>query len=236
MNLLEVCGLAVSYGRRSVLRDLSFGVSAGGIVAVLGANGAGKSTMLRTISGLVRPLAGAITFDGEDLVRLSPGEIVARGVCQVPEGRRIFSRLSVLENLQLGAYLRPGGPETGKVLDRVLSMFPVLAERRRQAAGTLSGGEQQMLAIGRALMGRPRLLLLDEPSLGLAPRLVTRIFSIIGEIHAAGCAIVLVEQNARRALLLAQQGFVLEGGTISIRGPARELMEDARVREAYLGG
>jgi branched-chain amino acid transport system ATP-binding protein len=233
--LLELTGVSAGYGARPVLREVSFRVPAGGIVTLLGANGAGKSTTLRAISGLVRPTAGSIRFAGDGIGGVSPEEIVRRGVCHVPEGRRVFPRMSVEENLALGAYLS-GAAEATAGYERVYTLFPVLAERRRQAGGTLSGGEQQMLAIGRALMGRPRLLLLDEPSLGLAPLFVSRIFAIIAEIHASGCAIVLVEQNARQALRIADHGVVLETGKVILEGPAAGLAADPRVREAYLGG
>jgi branched-chain amino acid transport system ATP-binding protein len=204
-------------------------------VTLLGANGAGKSTTLRAISGLVRPTAGSIHWDGGDLAGCSPEAIVRRGVCHVPEGRRIFHRMSVEENLALGAYLAAPGA-IAAAYDRVYALFPVLAERRRQPGGTLSGGEQQMLAIGRALMLQPRCLLLDEPSLGLAPLFVAKIFAVIAGIHAAGCAVVLVEQNARQALRIARHGVVLETGRIILAGSAASLAGDPRVREAYLGG
>ncbi len=233
--LLELRNVTAGYGAREVLHGISLAVPAGGLVTLLGANGAGKSTTLRAISGLVRPAAGAILLDGEDLAGLPPAEIVRRGIGHVPEGRRVFARMSVEDNLALGAYLQDGAA-TASGLARVHALFPVLADRRRQPAGTLSGGEQQMLAIGRALMGRPRVLLLDEPSLGLAPLFVARIFAIIGRIHAEGCAVVLVEQNARQALRIAAHGAVLEGGRVIMAGAAPALAADPRVREAYLGG
>ncbi len=231
--LLEVAGVEAGYGAIVALRGVSIEARAGEIVSLIGSNGAGKSTLLRVVSGLVRPSAGSVRFDGEDVTALPPEAIVRRGVCHVPEGRRIFANLSVLENLRMGAYVRPAAEKAN--LARVLALFPRLEERLRQAAGTLSGGEQQMLAMGRALMAEPRLLLLDEPSLGLAPRLVQQIFEIVRTIHASGTTVVLVEQNAQQALRVAQRAYVLETGTLTLEGPASELAADARVRRAYLG-
>ncbi len=231
--LLEVAGVEAGYGAIVALRGVSLEARAGEIVSLIGSNGAGKSTLLRVVSGLVRPSAGSVRFDGEDVTALPPEAIVRRGVCHVPEGRRIFANLSVLENLRMGAYVRPAAEKAN--LARVLALFPRLEERLRQAAGTLSGGEQQMLAMGRALMAEPRLLLLDEPSLGLAPRLVQQIFEIVRTIHASGTTVVLVEQNAQQALRVAQRAYVLETGTLTLEGPASELAADARVRRAYLG-
>ena len=234
--LLELAGVHAGYGGREVLRGISLTVPDGGIVTLLGANGAGKSTTLRVVSGLLAPSAGTVRFAGEDLAGCGPEDRVRLGICQVPEGRRIFPRLSVRENLLMGAYLCQDAREIGERMARVHELFPALAERGAQPGGTLSGGEQQMLAIGRALMGRPRLLLLDEPSLGLSPLLVEQIFTIIREIHGRGCAVVLVEQNARQALRLARHGYVLETGRVLIEGPAEALLHDEVVRRAYLGG
>jgi branched-chain amino acid transport system ATP-binding protein len=232
--LLRVEGLSVAYGAIVALRGIDFEVHPGEIVTLIGSNGAGKSTLLRTVSGLLRPRAGRICFDGQDITGERPDRRVARGISHVPEGRRIFANLSVRENLQMGAYLRREGEAAA--CERVLALFPRLRERLSQAGGTLSGGEQQMLAIGRALMAQPRLLLLDEPSLGLAPLLVQQIFAIVQEINAQGTTVVLVEQNARQALRVARRAYVLETGAVNLAGDAAELARDERVREAYLGG
>jgi branched-chain amino acid transport system ATP-binding protein len=231
--LLRVEGLEVAYGAIRALRGIDLEVHGGEIVTLIGSNGAGKSTLLRAISGLVRPSAGRILLEGVDVTSHKPEAIVGLGCSHVPEGRRIFANLSVLENLQMGAYPRRGAEREG--LDRVLALFPRLRERLHQAGGTLSGGEQQMLAIGRALMAEPVLLLLDEPSLGLAPLLVQQIFAIVREINAQGTTVVLVEQNARQALRVAHRAYVLETGTLALSGPAAELARDPRVRSAYLG-
>ncbi|MCC6641176.1 MAG: ABC transporter ATP-binding protein [Deltaproteobacteria bacterium] len=231
--LLVVEDLEAGYGAITALRGVGLDVHAGEIVTLIGSNGAGKSTLLRTISGLVRPRCGRIVFAGEEIGGARPDRIVRLGVCHVPEGRRIFANLSVHENLQMGAYVRRN--EESKTLERVLALFPRLRERLRQAGGTLSGGEQQMLAIGRALMARPRLLLLDEPSLGLAPRLVEQIFDIVRAINAEGTTVVLVEQNAQQALRIASRAYVLETGSLVLQGAAAELAADPRVRRAYLG-
>jgi branched-chain amino acid transport system ATP-binding protein len=227
--------LHAGYGDVAVLRGVSLDVAPGEIVALVGANGAGKTTTMRAVSGLLRPTGGAIRFDGERIDGRPPHEIVARGLLQVPEGRKIFPSLTVGENLALGAYRR--GPRAGRpeVLARVHALFPVLAGRQRQTAGTLSGGEQQMLAIGRSLMGRPRLLMLDEPSLGLAPLVVDRIFEAICAINAEGIAVLLVEQNVRRSLAVADRAFVLEQGQVVLAGSGRELLAREEVRTAYLG-
>jgi branched-chain amino acid transport system ATP-binding protein len=231
--LLRIEGLQVRYGAIRALQGIGLEVRGAEIVTLIGSNGAGKSTLLRAISGLVRPSAGTIHFEGVDVTGQRPERLVALGICQVPEGRRIFANLSVRENLQMGAYLRRSpAPEA---LERVFGLFPRLRERLAQPGGTLSGGEQQMLAIGRALMAEPRLLLLDEPSLGLAPLLVQQIFGIIREINAQGTTVVLVEQNARQALRVAHRAYVLETGSIALGGPAAELARDERVRRAYLG-
>jgi branched-chain amino acid transport system ATP-binding protein len=231
--LLRVEALEVAYGAIRALRGIDFEVHGGEIVTLIGSNGAGKSTLLRAISSLVRPSAGRILLEGVDVTAHKPEAIVGLGCSHVPEGRRIFANLSVLENLQMGAYPRRGAEREG--LERVFALFPRLRERLHQAGGTLSGGEQQMLAIGRALMAEPVLLLLDEPSLGLAPLLVQQIFAIVREINAQGTTVVLVEQNARQALRVAHRAYVLETGTLALSGPAAELARDPRVRNAYLG-
>jgi branched-chain amino acid transport system ATP-binding protein len=234
MNVLEVRGLAVAMGALTILRGVELDVPAGGIVTVLGANGVGKTTLMRAISGVYAPSAGSVRLLGEEVAGLPSHAIVARGIAQAPEGRQVFSGMTVMENLRLGAVARSGGITDD--LDRIFALFPVLRERQRQKAGSLSGGEQQMLTIGRALMARPRLLLLDEPSLGLAPMLVRRIFELVAQIRAAGTPILLVEQNARAALRVADTAHVMEGGRIVLSGPAAELAADERVRAAYLGG
>jgi branched-chain amino acid transport system ATP-binding protein len=230
---LRVEDLEVRYGAIQALRGVSFEVHAGEIVALIGSNGAGKSTLLRAVSGLIRPSAGRIHLEGVDVTGRKPEAIVRLGCSHVPEGRRIFSNLSVLENLQMGAYPRRGSEAAS--LERVCALFPRMRERVKQPAGTLSGGEQQMLAIGRALMAEPRLLLCDEPSLGLAPLLVQQIFAILREINRQGTTVVLVEQNARQALRVAQRAYVLETGTLVLSGAAADLARDPRVRAAYLG-
>ena len=232
--MLSVDGLEVAYGEIRALKGVALEVGRGEIVALLGNNGAGKTTTLKTISGLLRPTRGAVTLDGEPLVGVPSHDIVSKGIAHVPEGRRIFNRLTVRENLMMGAYLRRDAGIAGD-LDRVLALFPRLKERAVQVAGTLSGGEQQMLAIGRALMLSPRLLLLDEPSMGLAPVLVEQIFDTIADINRQGTTILLVEQNAAMALSIAHRGYVLETGTIALTGTAAELSDNAEVRRAYLG-
>jgi branched-chain amino acid transport system ATP-binding protein len=236
MALLEVDGIDASYGRIRALSDVSLRVDEGEIVTLIGANGAGKTTTLRAISGLVRPTRGAIRFAGDDLVKCSPDEIVRRGIGHSPEGRRVFARMTVRENLELGAFTRRSDSDVHADFERSLETFPRLRERLRQKAGTLSGGEQQMLAIARALMSKPRLLLLDEPSLGLSPILVQTIFGVIREINAAGTTILLIEQNARQALSVANRGYVLEVGKIVYSDTAKNLMASEAVRAAYLGG
>jgi len=235
VSLLELRGLDVFHGDLPALRDVSLSVEAGEILSVVGANGAGKTTMLRTISGLLRPRAGEIVLDEARLDRLPCHAVVERGVVQVPEGRKIFPSLAVLENLELGSYTSRARAERRQSLERVFALFPILSERRRQVAGTLSGGQQQMLAIGRALMALPRILMLDEPSLGLAPLVVQEIFGIIAEINRAGTTILLVEQNTRQALALAQRGYVLENGRVALVGRGSELLDNEHVRRAYLG-
>jgi len=233
--MLDVSGLQVAYGDVQALWGVDFEVPAGRIVALLGANGAGKTTTLRTVSGLVRPRAGRIRFDGREVDTLSPPAIVALGIGHIPEGRRLWPGMTVAENLELGAFPARARPRRRESLDWVLELFPRLAERRRQRAGTLSGGEQQMLAIGRALMARPRLLMLDEPSLGLAPLVVAELFRIIRAVNADGLTVLLVEQNVHQALEIADHGYVLETGRIVTAGAARALLDDPYITEAYLG-
>ncbi|HEY3155093.1 MAG TPA: ABC transporter ATP-binding protein [Candidatus Eisenbacteria bacterium] len=236
MSLLEVEDLHVHYGAIHALKGVSLAAEEGGIVTLVGANGAGKSTTLRAVSGLIKPSAGSIRFRGKSLVGVKPHEIVREGVSHVPEGRIVFANLTVLDNLEMGAYLRKGRAAYSEDLKKVFRLFPRLDERRRQSAGTLSGGEQQMLAIGRALMAKPTLLLMDEPSLGLAPILVREIFSVIREIRSQGTTIVLVEQNARMALATADRGYVLETGSVRMSDRAQALLESPFVQAAYLGG
>jgi len=233
--LLEISDVSLLYGRIQALHGISLTVESGEIVALIGANGAGKSTTMRAISG-IRPIAtGRIVFDGQDITKLRADLRVVRGLCQAPEGRGIFPGMTVLENLEMGAYTRRDRAGITADLDRVFGLFPRMAERRRQAGGTLSGGEQQMLTIGRALMSRPKLLLLDEPSMGLAPMLIQQIFSIISEINEQGTTILLVEQNAQQALTRADRAYVLETGRIVKSGTGAELLNDPSVKEAYLG-
>jgi branched-chain amino acid transport system ATP-binding protein len=237
-SLLEVDGLEVAYGKIRAVKGISFSVAAGAVVTLIGANGAGKTTTLRTLSGLLQPSAGTVAFEGRRIDGVAPHEIVELGIAHVPEGRRIFPRMSVRENLELGAFSRSGkgsGGEAAADLDRVFGLFPVLAERRRQAGGTLSGGEQQMLAIGRALMSRPRLLMLDEPSMGLSPIMMNLIFTTLAELKAQGTTILLVEQNAQAALALADRAYVIETGSVVLEGSAAELAASEQVRKAYLG-
>jgi branched-chain amino acid transport system ATP-binding protein len=233
--MLELEDLRVGYGNIEALHGISLSVGEGEIVTLIGANGAGKTTTLMTISGCVRARTGAIRFRGRDISGLPPHEIVALGLVQSPEGRKIFPRLSVAENLEMGAFTRRDPDGIAADQNRVFELFPILGERRRQPGGTLSGGEQQMLAIARALMARPRLLLLDEPSLGLAPLVVSRIFEVIRELNREGATILLVEQNAQMALKAAHRGYVLETGTIAMADAADKLLADPRVRSAYLG-
>jgi branched-chain amino acid transport system ATP-binding protein len=235
MSLLELRGVEVAYGDLPALRGVSVSLDAGETLSVVGANGAGKTTMLRVISGLMRPRAGQIRLDGERLDGLPSHAIVGRGVVQVPEGRKIFPSLTVLENLELGSYVAAAKTRRREGLERVFGLFPRLKERERQAAGTMSGGEQQMLAIGRALMARPRVLMLDEPSLGLAPMMVREIFRIIGEINRLGTTVLLVEQNTRQALALSRRGYVLENGRVVLEGSGAELLGNEHVKRAYLG-
>ena len=233
--LLAVENLTIRYGRVQALEQVSLEVHPGEVVTLIGANGAGKSTTLRSISRIIPIHRGRIAFDARDISAARPSDVVRMGIAQVPEGRRMLARQSVVDNLLLGAYTRADGAEIQADLERQFARFPRLAERRHQMAGTLSGGEQQMLAIARALMSRPRLLLLDEPSLGLAPLIVRAIFQIIRDLHAAGVTILLVEQNASLALQIADRAYVLEAGRLTISGPAAELLSDERVQRAYLG-
>lgn len=233
--MLEVSRISVNYGAIRALHDVTCRVEQGEVVALIGANGAGKSTTLNAISGLVPISHGAIGFDGQPLSQLPPHRIVELGICQVPEGRRVFGRMTVLENLELGAYSRPERTRVKQGLERAFTLFPRLHERMKQPARTLSGGEQQMLAMARALMSEPRLLLLDEPSMGLAPLLVEKIFDIIREINAGGTTILLVEQNAAMALSVAHRAYVLETGAVVLSGDAAELAANPEVRKAYLG-
>ncbi|WP_156724024.1 ABC transporter ATP-binding protein [Streptomyces apocyni] len=233
--LLQVEDLKVAYGKIEAVKGISFSVEAGQIVTLIGTNGAGKTTTLRTLSGLLKPSGGKIFFDGQPLNGVPAHKIVSMGLAHSPEGRRIFPRLTIAENLQLGAFLRrdPAGIE--RDIQRAYELFPILGERRRQAAGTLSGGEQQMLAMGRALMSQPKLLMLDEPSMGLSPIMMQRIVETIGELKAQGTTILLVEQNAQAALSLADEGHVMEIGKIVLSGSGQDLLHDESVRKAYLG-
>jgi branched-chain amino acid transport system ATP-binding protein len=233
--LLDVKDIHVFYGNIEAVKGMSFHVSRGEIVCLIGANGAGKTTTLRTVSGLLRPAEGAIFYEGQRIDLVPAHEIVGLGVAQSPEGRRIFPRMSVRENLDMGAFIRRDADAQREDLDRIMELFPILKERARQAAGTLSGGEQQMLAMGRALMARPKLLLLDEPSMGLAPIVVQTIFDTIGDINSQGTTILLVEQNAAQALSLAHRGYVIETGKIVLEDEASALLQSEQVRKAYLG-
>ncbi len=234
-QILKVENINVYYGAIHAIKGVSLHVDEGEVVTLIGANGAGKSTTLQTVSGLLRSRTGSVEFCGENISKLPPHKIVERGLAQVPEGRRIFLQMSVQENLEMGAYTRSGAG-VDEDIERVYEQFPRLKERRRQIAGTLSGGEQQMLAIGRALMSRPKLLMLDEPSMGLAPILVEQIFDIIQSLHKSGTTILLVEQNAQMALSVADRAYVMETGVISLSGTGRELAESDQVKKAYLGG
>ena len=234
--LLKVFNLAVSYGAIEALHDVTLQIEPGEIVTLIGANGAGKTTLLRTISGLLRPTRGSVQFDDMEIHELAPHEIVRLGISHSPEGRQVFANLTTRENLLLGGYQQKDHAKLGRDLEHVYHLFPVLGERREQKAGTLSGGEQQMLAIGRALMQRPKLLLLDEPSLGLAPLIVRKIFQIIREINAEGTTVFLVEQNAKQALAIAHRGYVMQTGQVIKSDKAANLLKDPEVKKAYLGG
>jgi branched-chain amino acid transport system ATP-binding protein len=233
--MLEVAGIDAFYGKVQALWDVSFRVAAGEIVTIIGANGAGKSTALKTVSGLLKPRKGQILFEGANVTGLAPNNLVERGIVLIPEARQLWPAMTVLENLEMGAYARSARPARARTLESVFAMFPLLKERARQKAGTLSGGEQQMCAIGRGLMARPRLLLLDEPALGLAPLLVREVFASLKSIREQGVTIVLVEQNVPHALALADRAFVLETGRVTLSGQARDLTHDPRIRDGYLG-
>lgn len=234
--MLTIKNLSVHYGMIQAVKDVSFQVNQGEIVSLVGANGAGKTSILRTISGLVRPSEGSITFKGQEITKAAPQKIVGSGLCQVPEGRHIFPGMTVLENLELGAFLQKNSAENRERMKSIFARFPILEERKKQDAATLSGGEQQMLAMGRALMSQPDLLLLDEPSMGLAPIFIREIFDIIQEIQKQGTTVLLIEQNANMALAIADRGYVLETGRIVLEGTGRELLESDEVQKAYLGG
>jgi branched-chain amino acid transport system ATP-binding protein len=233
--MLAVENLSVNYGAIRALHQVSCRVEQGEIVALIGANGAGKTTILNTISGIVPSISGTVSFEGQNITRLAAHLIVQKGICQVPEGRRVFARMSVQENLEMGGFILSNKADVAHGIERAFTLFPRLAERRKQAARTLSGGEQQMLAMGRALMSNPRLLLLDEPSMGLAPMLVEKIFEIVVEINKTGTTIMLVEQNASMALSIAHRAYVLETGEVVLSGDAKELARNPEVRKAYLG-
>ena len=235
MSMLEVENLEVYYGAINALKGISFSVEQGEIIALIGANGAGKTTTLHTITGLIPAKSGAIRLNGKDITKTPAHKIVSMGMAHVPEGRRVFAQLSVYENLMLGAYTRKDKAEIDESLEHVFERFPRLKERRTQSAGTLSGGEQQMLAMGRALMSKPSIILMDEPSMGLSPLYVNEIFDIISEINKSGTTVLLVEQNAKKALSMANRAYVLETGKISLSGDAKELMNDENVKKAYLG-
>ena len=236
MSILHVEDLNVYYGSIHAVKGISFDVEEGEIVTLIGANGAGKSTTLNTVAGLLKPRKGKVEFEGESLLGIPPHKIVSRGMALCPEGRRVFLQMSVRDNLEMGAFTRTDSAEVADSLEMVFERFPRLKEREGQSAGTLSGGEQQMLAMGRALMSKPRLLMLDEPSMGLAPILVQEIFNIIKALHDAGTTVLLVEQNARMALSIADRAYVLETGKVSMSGNAADLANDERVKQAYLGG
>lgn len=233
--MLKVENISVNYGAIKALQNVSFEIHPGEIVALIGANGAGKTTILNTVSNIVPSISGKIVYEGKEITKTAPHDIVKLGISQVPEGRRVFAKMSVLENLEMGAYTRSDKAEIASDMEKIFQRFPRLNERKKQPAKTLSGGEQQMLAMGRALMSRPKLLLLDEPSMGLAPMLVEQIFQIIQEINASGTTILLVEQNANMALSIAHRAYVLETGEVRLQGDAKELARDPEVRKAYLG-
>lgn len=235
MAMLEIKDLEVYYGVIQAIKGISFEVNQGEVIALIGANGAGKTTILQTITGMLSPKAGKIIFEGQDITKVPGHKIVSMGMAHVPEGRRVFAELSVLENLKLGAYTRKDKAEVAETLKRVYQSFPRLEERKNQSAGTLSGGEQQMLAMGRALMSKPRIILMDEPSMGLSPIFVEEIFHIIKEISASGTTVLLVEQNAKKALSIANRAYVLETGNIVLSGEAKVLMNDESIKKAYLG-
>lgn len=235
MAMLEIKGLEVYYGVIQAIKGISFEVNEGEVIALIGANGAGKTTTLQTITGMLKPTAGEVIFEGQDISKIPGHKIVTMGMAHVPEGRRVFAELSVYENLKLGAYTRKDKDEIAESLQRVYRSFPRLEERKSQLAGTLSGGEQQMLAMGRALMSKPKIILMDEPSMGLSPILVEEIFNIIREISADGTTVLLVEQNAKKALAIADRAYVLETGNIVLSGDAKEMMNNDAIKKAYLG-
>lgn len=235
MAMLEIKDLEVYYGMIQAIKGISFEVNEGEVIALIGANGAGKTTTLHTISGLIAPKKGTVTFEGKEITKVPAHKIVSYGMAHVPEGRRVFASLSVLQNLKLGAYTRNNKDEIEESLQNVYRRFPRLEERKNQLAGTLSGGEQQMLAMGRALMSKPRILLMDEPSMGLSPIFVNEIFDIIKQVSAGGTTVLLVEQNAKKALSIADRGYVLETGKIVLSGKAEDLLNDESVKKAYLG-
>ena len=235
MAMLEVKDLKVYYGIIQAIKGVSFHVNEGEVIALIGANGAGKTTILHTVSGLLSPRSGSVVFEGTDIVKIPGHKIVSRGMAHVPEGRRVFAQLSVLQNLKMGAYTRKDKEESEETLKMIFDRFPRLEERQNQLAGTLSGGEQQMLAIGRALMSHPKLILMDEPSMGLSPILVNEIFDIIKEVSKSGTTVLLVEQNAKKALSIADRAYVLETGKIVLEGAAGDLLNNASIKKAYLG-
>ncbi|MGT2807396.1 ABC transporter ATP-binding protein [Streptococcus iniae] len=236
MSMLQIENLTINYGAIEAVKDVSFHVEEGEVVTLIGANGAGKTSILRTISGLVRPKSGSISFLGQDIQKLPARKIVAQGLSQVPEGRHVFAGLTVMENLEMGAFLNKDREENQKNLKMIFERFPRLDERRNQDAATLSGGEQQMLAMGRALMSKPKLLLLDEPSMGLAPIFIQEIFDIVQDIQKQGTTVLLIEQNANKALSIADRAYVLETGKVVLAGTGKELLESDQVKKAYLGG
>lgn len=235
MAMLSVNNLQVHYGMIQAIKDVSFEVNEGEVIALIGANGAGKTTILHTVSGLLQPTKGSVIFEGQDITKIPAHKIVSLGMAHVPEGRRVFAQLTVLENLKLGAYTRKDKNEMEETLKMIYKRFPRLEERKNQIAGTLSGGEQQMLAMGRALMSHPKIILMDEPSMGLSPIFVEEVFKIIRDISAEGVTVLLVEQNAKKALNIADRAYVLETGNIILQGDAKKLMNDESVKKAYLG-
>ena len=235
MAMLEVKDLQVSYGMIQAIKGISFEVNQGEVIALIGANGAGKTTILHTVTGLIAPKAGSIVFEGQDITKIPAHKIVSMGMAHVPEGRRVFAQLSVYDNLKMGAYTRTDKNEIEESLEMVYKRFPRLEERKNQMAGTLSGGEQQMLAMGRALMSKPKIILMDEPSMGLSPIFVNEIFNIIQEVSASGTTVLLVEQNAKKARSIADRAYVLETGNIALEGDAKVLMNDDSIKKAYLG-
>lgn len=235
MAMLSVNNLQVHYGMIQAIKDVSFEVNEGEVIALIGANGAGKTTILHTVSGLLQPTKGSVIFEGQDITKIPAHKIVSLGMAHVPEGRRVFAQLTVLENLKLGAYTRKDKKEMEETLQMIYKRFPRLEERKNQVAGTLSGGEQQMLAMGRALMSHPKIILMDEPSMGLSPIFVEEVFKIIRDISAEGVTVLLVEQNAKKALNIADRAYVLETGNIILQGDAKKLMNDESVKKAYLG-